>query len=185
MQQIISHLKNMQIIVCAAVILLLAVALYLLFSVSPKNNFDTVQHELVSLADNIRNNYKTKPDYWGLNNESILKNNIAPKELIKNKKIISIIGREFIIGQNENGDIIMPSQRNFMITLSNLSKNACKNLATFNWQEENHLALQKIILRNDNETIEFEWGNSNALPIKEDLANELCSNKNIISWVFE
>ena len=185
MQQILKHLKNMQIIVCAAVILLLAVALYILFSFSIKDNFATVQTELVNLSDNIRNHYKAKPDYWGLNNASVLKNNIAPETIVKNKKIISTIGREFVIGQNENGDMVMPSQRSFMITMSNLSKTACHKLVSFDWAKENHLALQKILLNNGTDIKDFEWGSENPLPIKEDIAKSICSNKNAISWVFE
>ena len=185
MQKILNLLKNTQIMICATVILLLTVALCILFSVSPKNNFNIVQNELTQLSDSIRTYYKAKPDYWGLNNETIIKNNIVSKELVKNKKIVSNIGCEFIVGQNENGDMVMPSQRHFMITLSNLSKNACKKLATFVWKEENHLALQKIILRDGTNTTEFEWGNINSLPIKTEIANKLCSNKNSISWIFE
>ena len=79
----------------------------------------------------------------------------------------------------------MPAQRNFMVTLNNLSKSACKKIAVFTFDNENNYGLQKIIINDSNEDIEFEWGGKNPLPIDQKMSDTYCSNKNSISWVFE
>lgn len=178
-------LKNKQIITCVAIGILLIATLMLLFGTAPKNKFAQVQNELTLLSDSIRDFYRKKPDYWGLNNVTAIKNKIAPADLIRNEKILSSIGREYIIGQNQNGDTVMPAQRNFMITLSNLGKTACKKIAVFTFNDENHFGLQKIVINNSKEDIEFEWGGKNPLPIEQNVANKHCSNKNSVSWVFQ
>lgn len=181
MDKLFKLLENMQIWACVVVGVLLITTLFLLFNVTPKDTSTKIENELISLSESIRNQYKTKPDYWGLNKTNVVE--FTPKNLIKNDKLISSVGREFIVGQNENGDIVMPSQRNFMITLSNLNKKTCRNVATINIDE--HLSLQKIILRNGSDTTEFEWGRENSIPISRQIAKKQCSNKNSISWVFE
>lgn len=178
-------IKNKQIITCIAISILLIATLVLLFSFSPKDNFANVQSEITVLSENIRNFYKKKPDYWGLNNASIIKNQIAPENLVRGEKILSSAGREFIVGQNQNGDTVMPAQRSFMVTLNNLSKSACKKIAVFTFDNENNYVLQKIIINDSNEDIEFEWGGKNPLPIDQKMSDTYCSNKNSISWVFE
>lgn len=184
MEKILNLLKNKQILTCVAIGLLLIVALVFLFSHSPKTNYNDVEKEIFKLSDNIRNHYKLNFDYRGLDNKKVIQESIAPKELTRGNKVISSIGREYIIGQNDVGDIVMPSQRTFMITLTNLNKKACQHIATINI-DNNNLNLQKIIINNFNKTIEFEWGSENPLPISSDKVNEICTNKNNISWVFE
>lgn len=183
MDKILKTFENMQIWICVAVSILLIATLFLLFDFSPKDNYVEVKNELVMLSESIRKQYKTKPDYWGLNKSNVV--DFAPKDMIINNKVVSSIGREFIVGQNELGDIVMPSQRNFMITLANLNKKSCQDIATLDIDHEKHLSLHKIILRNEDISIEFEWGQENAIPISKGNAKKYCTNKNSISWVFE
>ncbi len=185
MEKFLNLIKNKQIMACVAIGLLLIATLAFLFSTSPKENYANVEQEIFEFSNNIRNHYKLKPDYWGLNNENVIKNSLAPKQLVRNKKIMSSIGREYIIGQNENGDTVMPSQRNFMLTLDNLSKKACKKIATLKIANENHFGLQKVIIGNNSGIHEFEWGSDNPLPVSKEDADKNCENKNRISWVFE
>ena len=70
-------LKNKQIITCVAIGILLIATLMLLFGTAPKNKFAQVQNELTLLSDSIRDFYRKKPDYWGLNNVTAIKNKIA------------------------------------------------------------------------------------------------------------
>ena len=142
MDKILKTFENMQIWICVAVSILLIATLFLLFDFSPKNNYVEVKNELVMLSESIRKQYKTKPDYWGLNKSNVV--DFAPKDMIINNKVVSSIGREFIVGQNELGDIVMPSQRNFMITLANLNKKSCQDIATLDIDHEKHLSLHKI-----------------------------------------
>lgn len=183
MKNVFKLLENIQIWKCVAIALLIIATLTFLFSKSDNSNYHKVQDELFTLADKIRNHYKAKPDYWGLNNQSII--SVLPEKMARNNKIISSIGREFIVGQNEKGDTVMPSQRNFMITLSNLGKKACHKIAGITVDKESNLSLQKIIIRNANDFVEFEWGGKNLLPISDKDAKTYCDKKNSISWIFE
>ena len=185
MPNFINLLKNKQIIICVTTALLLVVALAFLLNLSPKEDYTEFRDELVTVSNNIRLHYKLKPDYWGLNNENVIKNKLVRENMVRNKKIISVTGREFIIGQNEKGDTVMPTQRNFMITLDNLNKRMCKKVSLVDIYNENNLALQKIIIRNDKQIVEFEWGGNNPLPITDNNVEKYCKSKNSISWVFE
>ena len=181
--KLVKLLKNTQVIAYVVVGLILITTMLLLFTTSPKDDWSIVNQEISILADNIRNHYKTKPDYWGLNSQSAAK--FSPKEMVRNDKIVSAIGREFIIGQNEVGNTVMPSQRNFMISINNLSKNACRQIAQFDIDDKNQYGLQKIIINTPTVKTEFEWGGKNSLPISSENANKFCDKKNTISWVFE
>ena len=185
MEKLLTMLKNTQILACVAIGLLLVAALAFIFSSSPTRTYSAVEQELLELSGNIRNNYMQKPDYRGLNNQKLITDNIIPNQLLRNNKIMSSIGKEYIIGQNGKGDVVMPSQRTFMITLNNLNKKACQDIAMLQIGNEDTLSLQKVIINNASETFEFEWGSTNSLPISVNKANEVCASKNNISWVFE
>ncbi|MBE6451019.1 MAG: hypothetical protein E7016_03530 [Alphaproteobacteria bacterium] len=182
-KKLIKLLKNTQVMAYVVVGIILTTTMLLLFVKTPKDNFGNLINELTSLSETIRTHYKTKPDYWGLSKQSVT--NIAPKNLIRNNKIISSIGKELVVGQNENGDMIMPSQRNFMISMNNLTRYACENILALEIADTNQYGLQKIVIRTATDTTEFEWGGKNPLPISQEEAKAHCKNKNSISWVFE
>ncbi|MBQ8870129.1 MAG: hypothetical protein IJ019_01985 [Alphaproteobacteria bacterium] len=174
--------KKGQIMICVVVgLVLIATILFLNFKTT--NRFEIVKKEIISLSESIRDSYKSKPDYRGLNTESVAE--IAPQELKRKNKIVSSIGREFIVGQDENGSIIMPSQRVFMISINNLSKKSCEQIAVLNILENNLYGLQKVIIKNSDYQINFELGGEYPLPITEENADKFCKNKNTVSWVFE
>ena len=182
-ENFIRVLKNKQIIAYAVAGIILTTAMLWLFGTSNNDNLSAIETELSDIAQNIRNHYKHKPDYWGLNTEVAL--NIAPSHMVRNGKIVSAIGREFIVGQNENGDTIMPSQRSFTISITNLPKKVCEGLATLKISHENNYSLQKIRIISSSSKTDFEWGGNNVLPISSEDAVKFCDKKNSISWVFE
>ena len=183
MDKLLKLLENMQIWVCVVVGVLLIATLSLMFDFSTENSSKKIKNELFELSETIRQKYQTKPDYWGLSKTSVIE--IAPQNMTINNKVVSSTGREFIVGSNEHGDVVMPSQRNFMITLANVNKKTCLDIATLDLDNEKHLSLHKIILRSEEKTIDFEWGKENNLPITKENAKKHCSNKNSISWIFE
>ena len=85
--------------------------------------------------------------------------------MLHHDKVISAIGREVILGQDADGNMVMPGQRNFMITIPNLSKTACVAMLSHPFKKEEHLGLLKIMLAVSDKTETFEWGGSNPLPI--------------------
>lgn len=168
----------------AGVLLLFLVTLMLL-QPGQKKHFQTAHQELTELAGNIREHYKVRPDYWGLDTTSALKNKLVPAAMLHHGKIISAIGREVILGQDAEGSMVMPGQRNFTITIPNLSKTACVAMLSHPFKKEEHLGLLKIMLEASDNTEMFEWGGTNSLPITKKTAEDFCKNKNNISWTFE
>ncbi len=158
--------------------------LLLFFMPTNKDNYETVRQELLQLAENIRDYYKTRPDYWGLDNQSALKNKIIPEKLHNEDKIFSALGREFIIGQDSAGNMVMPGSKSFDITLLKLGKEACMALAAQPFDDTNNLGLLKITIQNKGGITVFEWGSANPLPIPEDRVKEVCKNSNTLSWTF-
>jgi len=141
--------------------------------------------ELLSLAQNVREHYKVRPDYWGLSSESAIKNQIVPAQMLHGQKILNALGRPVILGQDPQGNMIMPGTRNFMISMSNLSKSACIELASREFGPDEHLGLLKITIFAPDQVFEFEWGGPFGLPISRDAAAQACKNLNTIGWTFE
>ena len=183
MDRLIKIVTNIQVLTVAVITAMFIAALFWFFSISPQDKYAEIQNEVQTLSESIRHQYNKKPDYWGLCNQSAL--SFVPKNMIRNNKIISKIGREYIVGQNENGDVVMPMQRNFMITLKDLNKKACEKIATLTIGKENDYTLQQIVINNSDAKVEFIWGGKNGLPVAQDTAIKICKNKNSISWIFE
>lgn len=150
-----------------------------------KEVFLQTQKEVISLVDNIHSHYKVRPDYWGLNTQSSIKNKLIPDNLLRDDKIIGSIGKEFVIGQDIEGNMVMPGTRQFMISIPNISKSTCLGLLTIPVTQEQNLSLTAISITSENTTAEFTWSGDLALPISESTAKQYCKNHNIISWHFE
>ena len=125
-------------------VLLLVLVTVMLLQPGQKKHFQTAHQELTELAGNIRNHYKVRPDYWGLDTASALKNKLVPVSMLHHDKVISAIGREVILGQDADGNMVMPGQRNFMITIPNLSKTACVAMLSHPFKKEEHVVVQAV-----------------------------------------
>ena len=169
----------------ATTLVILSVVVLFVCLPGQDTRFNAAHQELSVLVKNIRNHYKVRPDYWGLNTSNAIKNNLVPVDMQHDDKIISAIGREIILGQDVNGNMVMPGQRNFMITIPNLSKAACIEMISRPFSQEEHLGLLKVSLLAADNLQEFEWGGKLSLPIEKKTAKEFCKNQNTISWIFE
>lgn len=169
----------------AAAVLLVAILLAFLLFPRGGENFEQAHQEVLTLAENIRNHYKTRPDYWGLDTRSALKNKIVPEKMQRKGKVYSSAGREIIIGQDGSGSIVMPGTRYFVITIANLGKKACTALAAEKFNTEGRLGLLSISIASSQEEHLFEWGGENPLPVSLQAAEQYCKNKNSVSWIFE
>lgn len=177
------HFHNKLFLAGALLVLLIISVMFLL--PSRKDTFATAHEELVLLSANIRGHYSVRPDYWGLNNESAIKNKLIPPKILRGQKIVGSLGREILIGQDCEGNMVMPGTRYFMLTIENLSKKACIEMASSPFSTEEHFGLSKISIFNQEQTAEFEWGGKNSLPISVTEAEKYCQNRNSVSWVFE
>lgn len=170
-----------------AVACLFALCFLLAFLMLKPDNkvFTTVKNELLSLSDNIHKHYQVRPDYWGLNTETAIKNNLIPETLLHNGKVFSSLGKELIIGQDLEGNVVMPASRQFMITIPNIGKSACVGILSLPLEQKEILSLNKITLIADGIVYDFSWGGQLSLPVDTELAKQYCKNHNSVSWVFE
>lgn len=150
-----------------------------------KQVFNTTLTDIISLADNIHAHYKIRPDYWGLSTQSAIDNKLVPAGLLRGDKIVSAMGKNIIIGQDIDGNMVMPGSRQFMISISNISKSACLGLLTLPLTQQQNLSLTSVSITSEDITTEFTWGGDLSLPILEDTAKKYCKNHNTVSWTFE
>lgn len=145
---------------------------------------DTMDN-LVQLTENIRRNYKNRPDYWGLSTDSVVQKQIAPAAMLQNGKLVCPVSSDVSVGSDETGSMVMPGMRSFYIAFKNLSKKDCVDLAVFPLSEKNKLGLLSVTIKSGDEETLFQWGGEAPLPITKEQAAKKCRNKNIILWNFE
>lgn len=167
---------------CLAMVVVLLVLLR-----QSDNGIKETRNELISLSHNIREHYKMRPDFWGLNNSEAIKNNLIPQTVgINENTLKGFWGKEIIIGSNEQGHTIMPTQKNFAITYKNLSKEECVSLASERFNEEFWLGIAKVSVLSGEKVQFFEWGAGEfGLPLVKKQAKKLCKNNNIVVFYFQ
>ena len=166
------------------VLLVLLVLIYFLAG-APNKKVIQAQDEIFRLAENIRQEYKKRPDYWGLSTQSVLQSKIAPASMLKSGKLFSTIAKEVFVGADENGSVIMPGTRSFYIVYKGLSKKNCVDMASYPMSEQSKLGLLSVTIVNEQNEIVFQWGGEYSLPIDKKDAARICRQKNTILWNFE
>lgn len=164
-----------------AVIIIAAAAWFLLKSPKPDANIVTAGNQISLLTDNVRKFYRNRPDAWGLNTQSVLKNAIAPQEMVQNGKLINALGKETLVGADSNGTTVMPGSRNFAITFRGLDYEECVELSALAPDEKTALSLTSETIANETETM-FIWGGEHPLPITRKAAEEFCKQQNSLIW---
>ncbi len=142
--------------------------------------------QVIMLADNTQNFYRVKPNFWGLDTNSALKNEIFPADMNINGVALNALGKPTLIGNGENGDTIVPGVQGFDIVYKNLNRTQCVFLLSFPFSNEQTLALSQISLINGvNDNISFSWGGELSLLPKPEFAKKYCAKNNTIIWHFE
>ena len=150
---------------------------------NPEINLAAVQ--LAQTANNIRLFYQTKPGYWGLSTENVIKNNLQASDMLKDNKLYNAFEKPVLIGQDDEGNIAMPGSKNFVITFKELSKSECTAMAAFKLNERENLTLLQMVILNKKGNFVFTWGGENPLPITKTEAEKFCERVNTIAWSFE
>lgn len=173
-----------KLMLAAAIVVVMVLALIMIL---PRRgeSYRQTHDEIIALAGKVRNHYKIRPDYWGLSNESALKNKIIPETMIRGGKIISSLGKEIVLGQDEQGIMVMPGSRNFSISINNLSKKACIEMLSQPFTDEELLGLTAISLTAADKIYLFEWGTDFNAEQNVETASQNCLNHNSIRWIFE
>lgn len=180
----IKTLPRAEIIFGSVAVVILLFGIVFLFP--DKNDaISAAKQEINELSNNIRNHYKTRPDYWGLSTENAVKNSIVPTQMVRGNKIMSTLGKEINVGQDKDGTMVMPGGKRFTISIANVGKSACRALLADNTSHAENPALVAISLNTGAEIYAFEWGGELSLPITPDQANKFCKNSNEISWILE
>lgn len=177
--------KNYRLLSVILLVVLTIVIGFLLMVHKQNPEIVTTMDTLVKLTENIRHNYKNRPDYWGLSTQSVIQKQIVTASMLQNNRLVSPIASEINVGGDENGSMVMPGTRSFYIALKNLSAKNCVALAIFPLSEKNELGLLSITFKvNDKETV-FQWGGENSLPVTKERATKICRKNSIILWNFE
>lgn len=150
---------------------------------SPKESRESAD-VVMNLADNIRKEYRAKPNYWGLDTQKAINDRIIPQEMVRHNQIMTRQGQGIKIGRGSNGEAVMPGSMGFDIAYDNVNKKSCLQLLAYELTEQQKLGLRSITIEN-NQTIEFSWGGENKLPISPKDTPNICEMINIIIWSFE
>lgn len=151
-----------------------AIIIVLAWIIRPNPKIEIAATQLAQTANNIRLFYQTKPGYWGLNTETVIKNNLEAGGMLIDGKLQNAFGKPVIIGEDEQGSIIMPGTRHFTVTFPELNKSECTVMAAFRLNERESLSLLQMIISNGEQRYEFNWGGSNPLPITKQDAAKYC-----------
>ncbi len=153
---------------------------------SPSSKAKIAALQVITLADNVQNYYRAKPNFWGLETSSALKNGIFPADMNVNGIALNALGKPALIGSGENGDMVTPGTQGFDVVYKDLSRTHCVFLLSFPFSQEQTLALSQISLNNGvNDSVSFSWGGEPSLLPKPEIAKKYCAKSNTIIWHFE
>ena len=96
---------------------------------------------LAQLTENIRRNYKNRPDYWGLSTENVIQKQIAPSAMLRDGRLTSPVAAEISVGGDEKRQYGHAGHAQFYIAFKNLSKKDCVDMAVYPLSEKNNPGL--------------------------------------------
>ena len=172
-------------IVIGITLLTTVIIILLAWFISPNPQIEQAANQLAQTANNVRVFYQTKPGYWGLSTDVVIRQHLAAQNMLVNGSLQNAFGKPVLVGQDEYGNMIMPGGRNFVITFPHLNQKECIVMAAFRLNERETLSLLKMVIHNQEDTYEFTWGGKNSLPITKKDAVAYCGKENTVSWMFE
>ncbi len=182
----VKNIRRINIILGAAVGLLLIIwgAAVLIFSDKDIGS-EIAAGQVQTLSENIRRYYQNRPDFWGLNTQTVIDKQMAPRNMSLNGKLANYFGKPVTVGNGEDGAMLMPGARNFVISFHELNQQECAETASYKFSEKFWLGVTEVSINNGTKTEIFSWNNQqNILPVKKNLAEKACGNTNIVSWHF-
>jgi len=142
--------------------------------------------QVFEIADSVRKSYINKPDYWGLNTDLAISNNMLTNVFYKNNMLVNALGKPILIGQGEEGLPAMPGSKSFDIVFTELSTEECVALATYNHDLQNNLGLLQITIVSGEGSQDFGWGREESrLPVSRTDAKKICKNNSKVIWTLE
>jgi len=134
--------------------------------------------DIFTISEEIRGAYVGYPDYWGLSNSNIIKQNILSSRFVKNGKIILSGGEEVFIGRGAEALPLMPRETSFDIVMRGLTKAQCITYTEYPLSEEHLIMIERISIVNASGQTDFDWSGLHTLPIKTYESKDFCADKN-------
>lgn len=143
--------------------------------------------QLASLAQNIRNHYKTRPDFWGLSTAEVINKKVYPLNMtVSHQKLTGYFGNQVEVGADMNGTAVMPTVRQFAITYKDLSKQQCIGLAAHKFDQKFWLGVSGMMIANQEGNHNFDWSSKDfMLPAAKEKVKKLCNSINNVVFYFE
>lgn len=182
----VKNIRRINIILGAAVGLLLIIwgAAVLIFSDKDIGS-EIAAGQVQMLSENIRRYYQNRPDFWGLNSQTVVDKQMTPRNMTPNGKLANYFGKPVTVGSGEDGAMLMPGARNFVISFHELNHQECVETASFKFGEKFWLGVTEVSINDGTKTEIFSWNNQqNILPVKKNSAEKACGGTNIVSWHF-
>ena len=185
-QKIIKSLKHYNRTIAAIATILLAILGVSVFIFSEEDNgISAAAKELSELSGNIRQYYQARPDYWGLNTQTVIDKKIYPEQMLKNGKLVGFMGNTVLVGSGIEGTMLMPGARNFDVVYKGLSSKQCVGLGSHKFEQKFWLGVSGVSILSDNQETLFDWDDkNNRLPISKAQAKKSCGKSNTIIWHF-
>ena len=149
-----------------------------------KSDIQPAGAQLSEVVNIIRNNFRTRPDYWQLSNAWLISQNILPSKMIQDNAIINLLDKPVFIGSGMSGQVLMPGAKSFDVAYQNLSYDECVGLSGYEFLQNEVLGLISITIINGAEENKYTWGDG-GLPLSPQTAQKICRDKNILIWNFE
>lgn len=140
--------------------------------------------QILQLAAQIRQEFQSKPDFWGLSTDWVIKNQATPQGMLKKGQIINALGRPVLVGGGNDGQVLMPGSRSFNIIYPNLSFADCAKLAAYPFSEQQALGMLSLTIINGGQEYTYGWGAENSLPLGLKTAKSVCKGQNVLVWGF-
>ncbi len=163
-----------------------AIGFIVLQYVSPNQRAEEAALQVEEIARQIRQNHAQRIDYWGLNTQSVIDNNMLTNLSYDDGKLINALGKPVKIGSGENGDTVMPGERSFDVVYSGLSAGECVYLAAYHFEKPEELGLLKVTVISKDKRQSFTWGEEEfKLPVSRPEAKKICRNGSNVLWTIE
>lgn len=144
--------------------------------------------EIAKLAQNIRNRYQTRPDYWGLSTSEVINKKIYPLSMkVEANNLIGYFNNEVLIGADETGAAVMPTFRKFAIAYNDLNEAQCIGLAANKFDKDFWLGVGGVKIANNAKNQLFDWSSKElVLPMGKNVAEKYCQRgNNSVIFYFE
>ena len=189
MTSIIDLVKKYKLIIIVALISATIVVsiTYIFVAYKENKNYKKAEEQIIELSQNIIKAYQTKPSYWGLSTSEIINKKLYAYNMkVIDSKLIGYFANNVEVGADSNGSTVMPTEKHFVIAYKNLNKKQCIGLVSQKFNKSFWLSVNKITIKNDKISRDFDWGNVNyALPINNKNLESACvSEQNTIIMQF-